>query len=205
MDAQKKSLIASERDEGARGAWRAAEADTPAEAYVFVDECGCRTNMTPRYARAPKGERAYGRAPRNHHRNTTLVAALTVGGMGAAMTIEGAIDGEAFVGYLRQFLVPSLLPGQVVVLDNLNVHKNARVRPLVEGAGCRLVYLPSYSPDLNPIEHAFSKIKNHVRRAEPRDHNAVVSTLGAAMARVTARDAAGWVRHCGYPLPRYPP
>ena len=152
-----------------------------------------------------EGKRAYGHAPRNHHRNTTLVAALTAQGMGKAMAVEGAVDGEAFVTYLRQVLLPSLVPGQVVVLDNLNVHKNARVRPLVEDAGCRLAYLPSYSPDLNPIEGAFGKIKNRVRRAEPRDHNAVVIALGAAMATVTASDAAGWIRHCGYPLPRQPP
>lgn len=125
--------------------------------------------------------------------------------MGEAMAIEGAVDGEAFVAYLRQVLLPTLVPGQVVVLDNLTVHKNARVRPLVEGAGCRLVYLPPYSPDLNPIERAFSKIENHVRRTEPRSYEAVVAALGTAIANVTTHDAAGRVRHCGYPLPCHPP
>jgi transposase len=197
VDAKKKCLIASERDEAARAAWREQESRTAATQYVFGDECGMQTNMTPRYARAPRGERAYGAVPRNHHTNTTLFACLTDRGMGECMAIEGAADGEAFVAYLREFLVPTLTPGQVVVLDNLSVHKDARVAPLIAGAGCRLCYLPSYSPDFNPIELAFSKIKTAMRQEGARTHEALVDALGPVFDTVSAQDAMGWYRHCG--------
>lgn len=128
-----------------------------------------QTNMTPRYARAPRGQRAYDHVPRNHHKNTTLIAAIDAQGMGACMTLEGATDADAFVagrplGSITHFLLPSLPPGQVVVLDNLSVHKDKRVAPLIAAARCRLCYLPAYSPDFNPIESAFSKIKTAMRR-----------------------------------------
>jgi transposase len=200
VDTKKKCLIASERDEAARAAWRAQEALTIARRYVFVDECGMQTNMTPRYARAPRGERAYGHVPRNHHTNTTLFASLTDRGMGECMAIEGAADGDAFVAYVQEFLVPMLVPGQVVVLDNLSVHKDARVAPLIVAAGCRLCYLPSYSPDFNPIELAFSKIKTAMRQEEARTHDALVEALGLVLDTVTTEDATGWYRHCGYSL-----
>jgi transposase len=127
-----------------------------------------QTNMTPRYARAPRGQRAYGQVPRNHRKNTTLIAALTERGMGECMALEGATDAEAFVAYLTHFLIPSLRADQVVVLDNFSVHKDARVAQLIAGARCRLCYLPAYSPDFNPIESAFSKIKTAMRRVEAR-------------------------------------
>lgn len=200
LDTKKKTLIARERDEAARAVWREEEAATPAERYVFVDEFGLQTNMTPRYARAPRGERAYGHVPRNHHTNTTVIAAMTHRGMGACMGIAGAVDGDAFVAYLRGFLLPALTPGQVVVIDNLNVHKDARVAPLIEAAGCRLRYLPSYSPDFNPIELAFSKIKTAMRRIEARAHDALVDALGLVLDTVSAHDAASWFHHCGYSL-----
>jgi len=172
---------------------------------VFVDECGAQTTLTPRYARAPRGQRAYGRAPRNHRRNTTLVAALTHVGVLATMVIEGAVNGAAFVAYLEQQLVPRLRPGQIVVLDNLRVHHTAAVRERVAAAGCRVAYLPAYSPDLNPIEGAFSKVKTQVRRAEARTHAALVEAFGAALNAVTAKDARGWVAHSGYRVrPRQP-
>jgi transposase len=200
VDTKKKSLIATERDDAARAAWRTQEALTAATRYVFVDECGMQTNMTPRYARAPRGERAYGHVPRNHHRNTTLFASLSAGGMGECMAVEGAADGDAFVAYLREFLVPMLVPGQVVVLDNLSVHKDLRVAPLIAIAGCRLCYLPAYSPDFNPIEMAFSKIKTAMRREEARTHDALVDALGLVLDTITQADVIGWYRHAGYSL-----
>jgi transposase len=200
VDTKKKSLIATERDDAARAAWRTQEALTAATRYVFVDECGMQTNMTPRYARAPRGERAYGHVPRNHHRNTTLFASLSAGGMGECMAVEGAADGDAFVAYLREFLVPMLVPGQVVVLDNLSVHKDPRVAPLIAIAGCRLCYLPAYSPDFNPIEMAFSKIKTAMRREEARTHDALVDALGLVLDTITQADVIGWYRHAGYSL-----
>ena len=201
VDTKKKSLIASERDEAARAAFRVMRALWEATDVTFIDESGTQTNMTPRYSRAPRGERAYGSAPRNHDTITTLVASLSLTGLGAAMTLEGALDGDAFVAYLVAFLVPTLVPGGIVVMDNLSVHKDKRVRPLIEGAGGTLVYLPAYSPDLTPIEQAFSKIKEYLRRAGARSRQALDAAITAAMATVTAADAQGWFTHCGYPQP----
>ncbi len=198
MDTKKKSLIASERDEAARAAFRAMRAVWAATDVTFLDESGTQTNMTPRYSRAPRGERAYGSAPRNHDTITTLVASLSVTGLGAAMTLEGALDGDAFAAYLEAVLVPTLVPGAIVVMDNLSVHKDKRVRPLIEGAGCTLVYLPAYSPDLTPIEQAFSKIKEYLRRVGARTREGLAAAITAAMATVTAADAEGWFTHCGY-------
>lgn len=196
LDTKKKSLIASERDEAARAAWREHEALTAATRYVFVDECGMRTNMTPRYARAPRGQRAYGHVPRHHHKNPTLIAAINAQGVGACMTLEGATDADAFVagrplGSITHFLLPSLPPGQVVVLDNLSVHKDKRVAPLIAAARCRLCYLPAYSPDFNPIESAFSKIKTAMRRVAARTHEALVN---APLAGARHRHRAGYAR-----------
>ena len=171
-----------------------------ASGVVFVDESGTQTNMTPRYSRAPRGQRAYGAAPRNHGKNTTLIAALGASGMGAAMTLEGAADADAFVAYLAHFLVPTLRPGQIVVMDDLSVHKDKRVAPLIAGARCRLVYLPAYSPDFTPIEQAFGKIKTFLRRVEARTREALEEAIGAALATITAADAAGWFAAGGYPL-----
>jgi transposase len=199
VDGEKKSLIASERDEAARAAWRAASALWDASALVFVDETGSQTNMTPRTSRAPRGQRAYGHAPRNHGKNTTLIAALSAAGMGAAMTLEGAADADAFVAYLAHFLAPTLVPGQVVVMDNLSVHKDKRVAPLIEEARCRLAYLPAYSPDMTPIEQAFSKIKACLRRVEARTREALEEAITSALATITAADATGWFTACGYP------
>jgi transposase len=173
----------------------------PVERLVFVDETGTHTRMTPLYARAPRGERAYGHVPRNHTRNTTLVAALTLAGLDAPMVLEGAMDREAFVAWLRHFLVPTLVPGQVVVMDNLNVHKGTQVRQIIEGRGCALVYLPAYSPDMTPIEGAYSKVKTRLRRAGKRTQRELEAAIGEAVATVTARDASGWFTHCGYRLP----
>lgn len=198
LDTKKKRLIASERDEAARAAFRAMSALWAATALVFLDESGTQTTMTPRDRRSPRGERAVGKAPRNHEKNTTLVASLSGAGLGAAMTLEGALDGDAFIAYLEAFLVPTLMPGAIVVMDNLSVHKDNRVRPLIEGAGCRLVYLPAYSPDLTPIEQAFSKITDYLRRVGARTREALEAAITAAMATVTAADAKGWFTHCGY-------
>jgi len=195
---EKKCLIASERDEAARAAFRAMSALWEATTVVFIDESGTQTNMTPRCSRSPRGKRAYGSAPRNREKNTTLIASLSLSGLGEAMTLEGAMHGDAFVAYLSAFLVPTLVPGQRVVLDNLSVHKNKRIRPLIEGAGCQLIYLPAYSPDLTPIEQAFSKIKEHLRRVGARTREGLGTAITAAMATVTAGDAKGWFTHCGY-------
>jgi transposase len=201
VDGQKKAVRAAERDEAARAAWRAAAEGLDPAALVFVDESSTNTAMTPRYARAPRGERAVGSAPRNRGPNVTLLAALTPDGIGPALVVEGAADGPAFALYVERLLAPALRPGQVVVLDNLSVHTGERIRDLVAAAGCRLLFLPAYSPDFNPIEPAFAKVKQALRRAGARSFEALVAAIGAAIDAVTAADARGFYAHCGFPLP----
>jgi transposase len=160
---EKKSPVASERDEEVRGLWRWLASHFDPRRLVFVDESGFHTSMTRLRARAPRGERAYGKVPRNCAKNETLIASITFeGAMGASMTVEGATDAAAFEAYIEHFLAPTLEKGQVVVLDGLGAHRTDKVRELIEERGVELLFLPSYSPDLNPIEEAFSKIKNIV-------------------------------------------
>lgn len=154
--------------------------------------------MTRLYARAPKGERAYGKVPRNRGKNTTLLASMSVRGMGPCLAVEGATTKTVFETYVEQVLVPSLRTGQVVILDNLSSHKGDRVRELIEGVGCSLLYLPPYSPDFSPIEEAFSKIKALLRKSAARVRGALVEAIGWAISRVTPEDAVGFFGHCGY-------
>ena len=171
---------------------------------MFVDETGFHTSMRRLRARAPKGKRAYGKVPRNRGKNTTLIAAITLEeGMGESMSMEGATDALAFETYVEHFLAPTLREGQVV-LDRLGAHRTQKVRELVEGRGADLVFLPSYSPEMNPIEEAFSKIKQLVRKVGARVREALVEAVGRALAAVTTEDAAGWFAHAGYWLQDQP-
>ena len=136
--------------------------------------------------------------PRNRGKNTTLLASMSVEGMGPTLAVEGATDREVFEAYLEEVLAPSLRSGQIVVMDNLSAHKGDRVRELIEERGCELLYLPSYSPDLNPIEEAFSKIKGILRKAEARSREALIEAMGRALEAITSQDAEGFFRHCGY-------
>ncbi len=171
---------------------------------VFVDECGTHTSMTRLRARAPRGERAYGRVPRNRGRNTTLLASMTAEGMGPCMAVVGSTKKAVFETYVERVLAPSLSPGQVVVMDNLGAHRGRRVGELVEARGCELLYLPPYSPDFSPIEEAFSKIKSLLRKAKARERGALVEAIGRALSAVSAKDARGFFGHCGYPLAAQP-
>ena len=155
--------------------------------------------MTRLRARAPIGNRAYGKVPRNRGKNTTLIAAITLrGAMGESMTVEGATDTHAFEAYVEHLLAPTLQKGQVVVLDRLGAHRPKRIRKLIEARGADLVFLPSYSPELNPIEEAFSKIKHLLRKEGARVREALVEAIGRALAAVTAEDAASFFAHAGY-------
>ncbi len=165
---------------------------------VFVDECGTHTSMTRLKARAPKGKRAYGRVPRNRGKNTTLLASMGAGGMGPCLAVEGATTKAVFEAYVERVLAPGLRPGQIVVMDNLSAHKGSRVRELIERRGCELVYLPPYSPDLNPIEEAFAKLKALLSRAGARTREALVEAMGLALDAVTPGDAEGFFEHRGY-------
>lgn len=156
--------------------------------------------MTPRYGRAPRGQRCVGQVPRNWGKNTTLMAAMTLGGIQTAAVIEGAMDRPVFECFVTQFLVPTLHPGQVVVWDNLSVHQSARATAVIEAAGCQVVFLPPYSPDFNPIELAFSKLKTALRRAQQRTVPGLWDAIGNGLNQITARDAQGWFQHCGYQL-----
>lgn len=199
LDAQKKSLSASERDEAARAAWRERAAPVDPARFVWVDETGSHIALTPTHARAPRGKRARGSVPRNRGRATTTIAALTLGGMGPALLLEGGVDGAAFEAYVAHRLAPTLRPGQIVVLDNLTAHRGERVRQAIEAQGASVWFLPAYSPDLTPIEEAFSKFKALLRRAAARTREALADAIRAALAAITPGDACGWYTHCGYP------
>lgn len=165
---------------------------------VFVDECGTHTSLAPVYGYSPKGERLSLSVPRNRGKNTTLLASMTLGGMGPSMAVKGSANAEVFEAYLEQVLLPELKKGQIVIMDNLPAHKPDRVRELIEQRGCELLYLPSYSPDLNPIEEAFSKIKGILRRAGARTREALVEAIGRALSAVSSWDAWSFFKHAGY-------
>jgi len=177
-------------------------AQTDPARLVFVDECGTHTSMTRRRARAPRGTRARGAVPRNRGPVTTLITGLSLAGMSPAMTVDGGTTAAVFAAYLEQVLLPWLRPGQVVVVDNVGAHKPDRMRALVEAAGCRLVFLPAYSPDLSPVEEANSLIKALVKAAGARTRAALDAAIAVALAAVTAEDAAGWFAHAGYLTPQ---
>lgn len=200
MDAKKKTLRASEQKEAERAAWRTQSAHLPSQDLVFVDETGSHIAMTPLYAYAPRGARAVGKVPRNYGAIITTIASLSPSGMGPALVLDGAADSAAFAAYVEQLLAPSLRPGQIVILDNLSIHLGPRVKQAIEARGCRLLFLPAYSPDFSPIEEAFSKLKTLLRRAGARSREALQEAIATALDCITSTDALGWFTHCGYPL-----
>jgi transposase len=200
-DAQKKTLIATERDEAARTSWKA-DVDTLApETLVFLDETSTNTSLTRLYGRAPRGERVLGQVPRNHGPNVSCLMAISPTGVLAPLAIEGAIDSAVFVRWLTEWLLPTLPRGTTVVCDNLSVHHHEDVRPAVEAAGCHLRYLPPYSPDFNPIEQVFSQLKARLRAAGSRTFDTLVTAMGVALDLTTPDHLANCYRHCGYTLP----
>jgi transposase len=192
-------LGASERDEFMRAAWRVLVSETlEAGRLVFVDETGSNTSLAPVHAWSRRGERAHLSAPRNRGKNTTLLASMSLEGMGPTLAVQGGTNQAVFEAYVERVLAPSLKPGQVVVMDNLSAHKSEEVRQVIEGRGCEVLFLPPYSPDLNPIEEAFSKIKGLLRKAAARTKEALIEAMGAAISAVSAEDAWGFFKHCGY-------
>lgn len=198
VELQKKTLAATERDEEARSSFRERLRSVEAERLVFVDESSTNIAFTPRYARAPKGERAYGKAPRNWGKNVTLISSITTEGMGPSMSIEGSSDTVSFGLYMRNILAPCLKAGQIVIMDNLSVHRSGWVRELIEEQGCELWLLPSYSPDFNPIEEAFSKVKGLLRKAKARTLKSLFEATHHALLAITHEDARGYFGHSGY-------
>jgi len=166
-----------------------------------VDESGAKTNFTRLRGRCDRGERLLCKAPVGHWNTTTMIAAVRVGGAAAGAVVKGPMDADVFIAWMREALTPSLRAGDVVVMDNLQPHKHAAVRRMIEAAGCELWLLPPYSPDLNPIEMMWSKVKQLIRGAEPRSFETLVEAVFAAIEAVTAADADGFLRHCGYTSP----
>src|SRR5215204_2919674 len=202
VDLQKKTLAATERDEEKRSAFRERLRGVDPKRLIFVEESSTNIALTPRYARAPRGERAHGTAPKNWGKNVTLISSITPEGMGPSMSIQGSSDTESFGLYMKNVLAPRLRPGQIVLMDNLSVHKSKWVRDLLEGRGCQLWLLPPYSPDLNPIEEAFSKVKNLIRKAKARTLEALFAVTGRALEAISQEDARGFFADCGYDTSR---
>jgi transposase len=199
MEPKKRSLGADERDEFLRAAWKMLVAgQIDARRLVFVDEMSTNVSLAPLYAWSRRGARAFGSAPRNWGKNVTLLSSITTEGLGPCLAVEGSTTREVFETYLEHVLAPSLEPGQMVVMDNLSSHKGGRVKEIIEERGCELIYLPPYSPDFNPIEQAFSKVKGLMRKAEARTREALIEAMGWALSAVSARDARGFFDHCGY-------
>lgn len=165
--------------------------------YKFVDECGVNLAMTRLYGRAPRGDRAVGSAPVNYGSNITMLGALGISGLDALMTIDGATDGEVFRVYVERILCPTLRVGDIVVMDNLGAHKVAGICEAIEACGARLIYLPPYSPDLNPIEKCWSKIETALRAVGARTRW-LERAINQVLSTITESDALAWVAHCGY-------
>lgn len=202
--AEKKSIYAREQDSEQgrlrRQAWREQIASIDARRLVFVDESGATTEMTRRYGRAPGGQRVREATPAGHWRTLTVLGAMSSEGLIATMTIEAPTDREVFLGYLEQVLCPRLKPGQIVVMDNLSSHKVAGVSELIQAAGAELLYLPSYSPDFNPIEKCWSKLKQTLRSLKARTLDALETAVEQAIPGISPHNAQASFRHCGYGL-----
>jgi transposase len=182
----------------ARAAFRATVATLRPEELVFVDESGIATNLVRLYGRAPKGERVPGQAPYGRWERLTILGGLSREGLIACMSVDGATDTDVVLAFTEHVLLPALKPGQVVILDNLSPHRALRLREVIETAGCRLLFLPPYSPDLNPIEQAWSKLKTLLRGLGARTKDALETALATVLDALTAADAQGWFAHCGY-------
>ena len=188
-----------------RAVWRERQPHLNPTQLVFIDETWATTNMARRYGRSPRGERLVASVPHGHWKTSTFLAALRHDGLVAPCVIDGAINGAAFRAYVEQFLAPTLKPGDLVVLDNLSSHKVAGVREAIEACGARLLYLPPYSPDLNPIELAFAKFKQLLRKAAARTIEALWNTIADALRAFSSDECANYLAHAGYvPLNRNP-
>ncbi len=198
----KKTLRASEQDRAdvkqRREQWSAQQGALDFSPLVFLDESGAKTNMTRLRGRAREGQRLIDAAPHEHWCTTTIIGAIRLDGSTACMAVDGATDKDIFREYVRCVLVPTLRTGDIVVLDNLPAHKDEESQNLVEQAGAELRFLPPYSPDLNPIEKMWSKIKAFLRATKARSEEELNEAIVLALERVTPQDAEGWFRSCGY-------
>jgi transposase len=184
----------------ARDAWFAQFADVRVDQLMFVDEFGASTNLQRTHGRAPRGERVVAQVPHGHWKVLSTIAAMTVGGIVASGSFDGATDTELFVTFVREALVKVLVPGQVVVMDNLPAHKSPEVDRLIESVGARVLRLPPYSPDFNPIELAISKIKTVLRKLARRTVDGLFEGIAQALGSISPTDALHYIAHRGYPL-----
>jgi transposase len=205
FDTQKKSIRAAEQARSdvveARRVWRELQPRLKPEKLIFLDETWAKTNMTRLYGRAPRGKRLIGSAPFGHWNTTTFVAGLRHDRIVAPMVLNGPMNGRAFKAWVEQSLTPTLENGDLVVADNLGSHKVAGVREAIEARGATLLFLPAYSPDLNPIEQVFAKLKALLRKAAPRSRETLWRTIGASLDRYSSDECANYIRHCGYGHP----
>lgn len=181
-----------------RERWKAEQAQLESQRLVFIDETGSTTNMVRLYGRAKRGQRVIGRTPWGHWKTVTFVAAMRHDGLTAPFVIDRPMNGAIFVEYVRQCLLPTLLPGDIVIMDNLAAHKLDAVRELIEGAGAELRYLPPYSPDLNPIEPSFAQLKAHLRKAKERSIAALYRRIGTTLDCITADHCRNYFKKAGY-------
>jgi transposase len=195
----KKTIHASERNEQARAEFRAEHQQSPINP-LFIDEFGSHLSMTPTRARSLKGQRAVEQLPSKRGENVSVVAAMSASGIEVPMMLSGSMDALAFEAWLVQAVMPILVSGMVVFMDNVKFHLGARVKELIESAGCVLAYLPTYSPDLNAIEEAFSKIKEGLRRVKARDFAGLRSGLVGVLKSVSISDVLAYIEHAGYQL-----
>jgi transposase len=200
--AQKKSAHAAEQDRpdvlSRRRAWFEGQIELDPERLVFIDETGASTKMARLYGRAPRGQRLRAGLPHGHWKTTTFVGALRLTGMTAPMVLDGPMTGAWFLAYVEQVLVPTLRPGDVVILDNLPAHKAIAVRQAIEAAGARLLFLPPYSPDFNPIENAFAKLKALLRRAAARTVDELWRIIGDSLDAFSPAECANYFASTGY-------
>jgi transposase len=199
---KKKSVYASEQDRpdvlAKREAWFEGQLDLDPSKLVFIDETWATTNMAPRYGWAPRGERLRAGVPLGNRKRTTFVAGLRLTGMTAPMVLDGSINSARFLDYVRQVLAPTLTPGDIVIIDNLSSHKSDAVREAIEAVGATVCFLPPYSPDFNPIEKAFAKLKAMLRRAAARTVEAVQQAINDLVTSITLRESANFFAACGY-------
>ncbi len=184
----------------ARARWAKAKARVAHRRLLFIDESSAKTNMTRLYGRALRGVRVYDRVPNARWETTTMIAAMGRNGPQAPWVLDGPLDGVAFAVWAEHVLAPTLEPGDIVVMDNLSVHKNAAARAAIQAAGAEIWDLPPYSPDLNPIEKMWSKVKASLRKAKARHTETLYHAIGQAMAKVTDQDIVNWFASCGYSL-----
>jgi transposase len=195
---EKKSLTASKRDEKARAKFRKLTGALAVSKYIFLDEMGSNLGLTRLYGRAAPGQRVYDQVPGDRGGNVSTIGALGLDGIRTGLSVPGPIDGDTMLFFVEELLVPTLKRGDIVVMDNNPIHKLDEIADALEAAGAWVLFLPTYSPDLNPIEHGWSKVKARLRARKPRTLPDLLEALVDAFASITLHDILGWFRHCGY-------